>query len=202
MALGDAIVLQSLNGMNTQATVEIVGIYVATQEQDAIGMAPSCDRYGNIDFTTHAVYSQLYFAAEDNHYQYGDFFVDDSAELDSFIAEVKSIPSMNWDSCIITQYNTEYQNAKIMLESLQGLTTAIIVVLLSISVVILSLILLMWIRNSTHETGVLLAVVVRVSLQDFLRVCGIGFGVMLLSIEIAFYPIMKLKPKEILSKMS
>ncbi len=277
LMVGDTIVLRSLNKTDRSVEVKIVGIYVETQKQDAIGMAPSYDLYDNITFTDHKAYSQINFTTEQNHYQYGDFFVNDPAELDLIISNVKKLDGMDWDSCIITKHDVEYQNAKKALEALQNLITVIIIVLLFVCVVVLSLILLMWIRNRTYETAVLLSIgiskgkivlqhmteiflitifafslsvisssliaqnvldsllqqvveseqviakdltngttieaevvtqpptqtiAVNISIQDFVQVCGIGFMVIIASLLLASYPIFKLKPKEIFSKMS
>ncbi len=277
LSLGDHLILGATEKTDYQAEVEIIGIFTNTIPQDAYGLAPSYDLYENIAFSDNATYSQLYYAEGNGHYQYGDFYVDDPAELGAVISNVKNISGMAWDDCIISTYDADYQNAKIALEALQSLVTTIVFVLIAVSIVLLALVLSLWVRNRIHETGVLLSmgfskgnilmqhiaeilmiavfafalsfgtssivaqsvgdnllqqaaaedqvtvinltgeateekaadkqvsltsIEVNVSLSDLLLVYVIGTGIILLSVSFAAYPIMRMKPKEILTKMS
>lgn len=277
LLIGDCFILGTVGETSCQVEVEIIGIFTDTMPQDANGMAPSYDLYENISFSDHTTYSQLYYGDGSVHYQYGDFYVDDPAELDTIISNVNKIPGIAWDDCIISKNDVDYQNAKTALETLQSLVTIIILVVIAISVVLLALVLSLWVRNRIYETGVLLAmgfskwnilmqhvveilmiavltfalsfvtsslmaqsvgdrllqqastedqVVVTnltgetaeentvekpvsltsmeidVSLSNLLLVYVIGTGIILLSISLAAYPIMRMKPKEILTKMS
>lgn len=277
LSVGDHLILATIgNAIERQVEVEIIGIFANTVPQDAYGMVPSYDLYGNVSFSDNGTYSRLIFKDGAVHYQYGDFYIDDPAELDTAIANVKGLGGMDWDKCIFSKHDTEYQNAKTTLESLQRLVTAIIAVLIIISAVLLTLILYLWIRNRVHETGVLLAmgfskgniliqhlaeilmiaviaftlsfgtstlmaqrvgdnllqqaspeqvttanltedsietdtanelvslasIDVSVSPLHLLCVFAIGTGIILLSIFLAAYPVMRMKPKDVLTKMS
>ena len=277
LSVGDQLVLAAIeNAIERQVQVEIIGIFSSTVPQDAYGMAPSYDLYDNVSFTDNGTYAQLLFEDGTGHYQYGDFFVDDPAELDSAIANVKGLGGMAWNKCVFSRHDAEYQNAKTALESLQRLVTTIIAVLTAVSAALLMLILYFWIRNRFHETGVLLAmgigkgnvlmqffaeilmialfafvlsfgastlmarsvgdnllqqasvakataadltedrnetdtaselvyiasIDVSVSPLHLLCVYAIGTGLVLLSVFLAAYPVMRTKPKDILTKMS
>lgn len=275
LSLGEHFILGAIEETRFQAEVEIIGIFTATVEQNSKGMAPSYDLYENVSFSDNKTYSQLYYGDGNMHYQYGDFYVDDPAELDTIISNVKNISGTAWEDCIISKNDADYQNAKTALEALQSLVTMIILALIAVSVVLLVLILSLWVRNRIHETGVLLAmgfhkrnifmqhvveilmiavlafalsfvtsslmaqsagdrlleqtvakdqvvatnltgeaenvvekpvsltsIEIEVSLSDLLLVYVIGTGIILLSVSLAAYPIMRMKPKEILTKMS
>ncbi|WP_058304363.1 ABC transporter permease [Gorillibacterium timonense] len=277
LSLDDHLIFGATGETNRQAEVEIIGIFTNTVPQDAYGMIPSYDLYENIAFSDHATYSQLSYGDGIEHYQYGDFYVDDPAELDNVISNVKSITGLNGDECIYSKNDADYQNAKTALEALQRLVTTIVCVLIAVSVVLLILILSLWTRDRVHEAGVLLAmginkgdilmqhileilmvaalafalsfgtssllaqrvgnhflqqatakeqvklmnltdeaandkevdklfsltsIKMNVSGSNLLLVYVIGTGIILLSVSLAAYPVMRMKPKEILTRMS
>lgn len=65
--------------------------------QDSIGVAPSYDLYENIVFIDNTANSQLLYADAKQHYQYGDFYVNDPENLDSIISEVKQMDNTELD---------------------------------------------------------------------------------------------------------
>ncbi len=277
LSVGDHLVLATIgNHMERQVEVEIIGIFSSTLPQDAYGMAPSYDLYENVSFSDNRTYSQLFFEDGSGHYQYGDFYVDDPAELDTSIANIKGLGGIDWEKCIFSKHDADYQNAKTTLEALQKLVKTIIVVLIIVSTALLTLVLYLWIRNRVYETGVLLAMgfskrnilmqhfaeilmiaiiaftlsfgtstlvaqrvgdkllqqasteqvtvanlteesvetdttkemvsitSIDVSVSPFHLLCvyAIGTGIILISIFLAAYPVMRIKPKDILTKMS
>ena len=239
-------------------------------------MAPPEEQYENVAFTDDKSYSRLCFENGD-HYQYADFYADDPSALEGLMEEVKGIPGVNWEACTFTKNDADYQRSRTELEALQSLVTAIVYLLIAVSVVMLALILLLWVRNRMQEIGMLLAmgvgkgsiylqhvaeiliiavfaftlsfatssliaqgvgdalferatigdrvtandltggttedvtaddtpslvtIDVRVSAENLLLVYGMGTGILFLSIALASIPILRLKPKEILTKMS
>jgi len=272
LSIGDTLVLGGIGETDGHVKVEVVGIFKATLPLDA-GVAPSYDLYENISFSDNETYSQLYYHDGDTHYQYGDFYVDDPAELDTILSDVMSISGIEWEKCIITVNDVDYQNAKAILETLQNLVTLIIFVVIGVSTLLLALILTLWVKNRIYETGILLAmgfckrniliqhlmeilmvafvtfvfsfltssliaqnigehllnqaatenqvvetnlaegtaekntetltsIEVTVSFSNLLLIYIIGTGIVMLSILLSSYPIMRMKPKEILTKMS
>lgn len=259
LKLGDRIILAD-NDLNRQVKVQIIGIFTPTEEMESTEMTPPDSLYENSGFTDQGTYSQLYFDDEKNHYQYGDFGVEDPAQLDAIVAKVKKIPNVNWKDSTITKEDADYRNARLQLTALQDLTTTIVMVLIVISVLLLVVILLLWERNRIPEMGMMLAmgiskgsillqhmmemsfiavlsfglsfftsslmaqtvgdtlfeqataeedltntldsIQIVISFSDLLLVYAIGIGILLLSVLLASYPVMRLKPKQILTKMS
>lgn len=259
LKLGDRIILAD-NDLHRQVKVQIIGIFTPTEEMESTEMTPPDSLYENSGFTDQGTYSQLYFDDGKNHYQYGDFGVEDPAQLDAIVSKVKKIPNVNWKDSTITKEDADYRNARLQLTALQDLTTTIVMVLIVISVLLLVVILLLWERNRIPEMGMMLAmgiskgsillqhmmemsfiavlsfglsfftsslmaqtvgdtlfeqataeedltntldsIQIVISFSDLLLVYAIGIGILLLSVLLASYPVMRLKPKQILTKMS
>ena len=87
-----------------------------------------------------------------------NFYVSDAAQLDSVIAEVQKISSINWNNFNITANDEVYQNISSALSDTGTLITTLIVVITAVSMVLMILILSMSIRSRKRETGILLAV--------------------------------------------
>lgn len=275
LKLGDPLLLGDLSS-DKETKAEIVGTFKPKKEMESKDMAPPEEWYENICFADDETYSRLTFDSG-NHYQYGDFYVDDPAQLDSILEKVKAIPGMDWEKCTFTKNDADYLHAKTELQALQNLVTVIVLILIAVSVAMLALILLLWVRARIQEIGMLLAmgigkgniilqhiaellliaifafalsfaassliaqqvgdtlmvraaiedrvtendltdgtskeqetdkspilesIDISVSASDLLLVYGIGTGMILLSVALASYPILRLKPKEILTKMS
>lgn len=275
LSLGDSLFLGDL-GSDRQLEMEIVGIFKPTKKQEVGIATPPEELYENVAFTDDGAYSRLCFDSG-GHYQYADFYADDPAELDHLMDGVKSIPGVKWEVCNFTKNDANYQRASTELEALQSLVTAIVFLLIAVSVVMLGLILLLWVRNRLPEIGMLLAmgigkgnillqhvaeilmiavvafalsfvtsslvaqgvgdtlfeqasavdrvtvndltegttenmgadaapslvtIDVDVSVGNLLLVYAMGTGIILLSIALASVPILRLKPKEILTKIS
>lgn len=275
LKLGDSLLLGSLQS-DQQTEVEIVGIFKSKDAMESGEMTPPAELYENVCFTDDETYSRLAFDSG-NHYQYGDFYVEDPSELDLILEQVKNIPGVDLEKCTFTKNDADYLHAKTELQALQTLVTTMVLVLIAVSVVMLALILQLWVRTRIQEIGMLLAmgiskgniimqhiaellliavfafalsfaassliaqqvgdtlieraamedrvtendltdgtskeqdtdkapalqsIDIRVSASDLLLVYGIGAGIILLSVAAASYPILRLKPKEILTKMS
>ncbi len=64
---------------------------------------------------------------------------------------------MDWESCTLTRYDNDYQNAKESLEGLQNIVFIAIAVVSVICFLVLALFLTLRLRGRIHETGVYLA---------------------------------------------
>lgn len=277
LSIGDTVLLGGISGGNRKISVKVAGIFTNTEEQDSIGIAPSCDLFDNIVFTDLTTASCLLYGTEGStNVQYGDFYVDDPDELERIMEEVQELPGVDWQSCTLTRYDNDYQNAK---ESLRGLQNIVFIAIAVVSVIcflVLALFLALRLRGRVHETGVYLAmgiskssvlmqyllevilvatlalflsygvsstisnqigsrllsqvttkayetvdltegtesaknpaedlglseINVMVSIGDFLAVCAFGMALCIASTALAAYPVMKMKPKSILSQMS
>lgn len=262
LSVGDIILLGNVSETDRSVKVTIIGLFINTKEQDAIGIVPSYDLYTNIAFTDISTGSCLIYGKGTMNMQYGDFYVNNPEELDTIISKVKELPNTEWKDTVITKYDNDYQKAK---EALKGLLNIILIAMIVIGVVcflVLMLFLVFRFRSRIHETGVLLAmgiskisillqylleviviaiiafalsfatsslisqevgdelfaktmqngyevinladstIMVSVYMKDYLMVFCIGIILCILSVSIAIIPILRMKPKNILSQIS
>ena len=277
LAVGDLMLLGSVEDGNRTLPVTVIGIFHNTKEQDSIGIAPSYDLYENIVFTDLSTASFLLYGTNSKiSVQYGDFYVNDPDEINRIMSEAQELPGVDWESCTLTRYDNDYQNAKESLKGLQNIVFIAIAVVSVICFLVLALFLTLRLRGRVHETGVYLAmgiskssvltqyllevflaaalalllsygtssaisnqigsrllsqvttetyetvnltgntenveestvdlglseIKVTVSARDFLIVGAFGIVLCIVSTALAAYPIMKMKPKNILSQMS
>lgn len=157
LSIGDKMFLESVTETGRRVEVTVAGLFTNTEEQDAIGVAPSYDLFPNVTFTDISTCSELLYGNAGNNSQYGDFYVNDPEELSKIMAAVKKIPDTAWEKCVITKYDKDYQNAKGALEGLQNIIFAAMIIISVICFIVLSLFLIFRLRSRIHETGVLLA---------------------------------------------
>ena len=115
------------------------------------------DLYDNSVFTDLSTASFLLYGDGAASSQCGDFYVNDPDDLDRIMTEVQELPGMDWESCTITRYDNDYQNAKESLEGLRNIVFIAIAVVSVICLLVLALFLTLRLRGRVHETGVYLA---------------------------------------------
>lgn len=277
LSVGDTMLLGNVEDKDKTIPVTVAGIFTNTEEQGSIGMAPSYDLYDNIVFTDLSTASFLLYGTEGTtNVQYGDFYVNDPDKLERIMTDVQELDGVDWESCTLTRYDNDYQNAKESLEGLQNIVFIAIAVVSVICFLVLALFLTLRLRGRIHETGVYLAmgiskgsvllqyllevilvaaialvisfgtstaishqigssllshvtsetyetvdltgeseaaeepsedlglaeIEVTVSAEDYALVWAFGMVLCVASTALAAYPIMKMKPKSILSQMS
>ena len=158
LSVGDTMLLGNVEDKDKTIPVTVAGIFTNTEEQDSIGMAPSYDLYDNIVFTDLSTASFLLYGTEGTtNVQYGDFYVNDPDELERIMTDVQELDGVDWESCTLTRYDNDYQNAKESLEGLQNIVFIAIAVVSVICFLVLALFLTLRLRGRIHETGVYLA---------------------------------------------
>ena len=187
LSVGDTMLLGNVEDKSHTIPVMVAGIFTNTEEQDSIGIAPSYDLYDNIVFTDLSTASFLLYGTEGTtSAQYGDFYVNDPDELERIMTDVQELDGVDWESCTLTRYDNDYQNAKESLEGLQNIVFIAIAVVSVICFLVLALFLTLRLRGRIHETGIYLAMGISkgsVLLQYLLEVIlvaavalGISFG--------------------------
>ena len=155
LSVGDTMLLGNVEDKDKTIPVTVAGIFTNTEEQDSIGMAPSYDLYDNIVFTDLSTASFLLYGTEGTtNVQYGDFYVNDPDELERIMTDVQELDGVDWESCTLTRYDNDYQNAKESLEGLQNIVFIAIAVVSVICFLVLALFLTLRLRGRIHETGV------------------------------------------------
>ena len=69
------------------------------------------------------------------------------------MTEVQELPGMDWESCTITRYDNDYQNAKESLEGLRNIVFIAIVVVSVICLLVLALFLTLRLRGRSWASS-------------------------------------------------
>ena len=109
------------------------------------------------------------------------FFVDDPKEIDNIAEQIRGL-DLDWGCFRLTVDNTAYEAVASSLIAMQNMITGLIILLIFISIIVLSLILSMWIKQRTREAGILLSIGIsksKIVLQyviEMLLIAIISFG--------------------------
>lgn len=147
-------------------TFEVTGIYeINTTQASNSADSAECDIAENFIFINTASIRAIYepiLSKKLNSYQNGaTFFVNDPKELDQITEQLLSLDNYNWDGYKITKNNEAYIRSSVPLGRVSSLLKTIIIALAVISILLLSLILAMWMRDRLHEIGILLSIGVK-----------------------------------------
>ena len=110
-----------------------------------------------------------------------EFFVDDPRDIDKIAAQIQKL-DLDWSCFKLTVDNTAYEAVASSLTAMQNMVTGLIIGIVIVSIGILALILNMWIKQRTHETGILLSVgvskakIVAQYILETLMIAVIAFG--------------------------
>lgn len=148
----------------TQVAFEIVGIYAVTRSEPASPSTPESELQENVVFTDINTAKELYQikfpekTAEQYNYSGGIMlFLDDPAQMEQTVADLKTQPYTDWDGFIISENNARYEQTAGTIQKAETISFFLLIVILVLSVGILALILLMWTRERMTEVGILIS---------------------------------------------
>ncbi len=148
------------SGKVESGSLEIVGLY-RTEGSQKGGDRAECDIQENFIFTDTSFVRQMQSQVVERQIQEysvgASFFVEDAGELDGIVQKVQKLSGYDGEGYVITKNNKTYDDMAVPLNRMSGLLRISVLGILAVSAVILSLILLMWMRDRTHENGVLLS---------------------------------------------
>lgn len=157
----------------------IIGIYEITQEPDPY-CTTSTDKRNRLIIDHKAM--QDIMNMDTIEYANGvSFYVDDPKDIENIEKEIKKL-DLNWDCFKLSIDNTEYRAVEKSLNAMQNIIIVLIVGIIIASIVILSLILNMWIKQRTREIGILLSVgtgklkIITQYIIEILLIAIIAFG--------------------------
>lgn len=172
LSVGDTLhasVVESVAGwqpehVGTQVDFEIVGIYLVTRSEPVSPSTPESELQENVVFTDINTAKELYQikypdrSAEQYNYTSGIMlFLNDPAQMDQTVADLKAQPYADWDSFIISENNARYEQTAGAIQKAETISFFLLIVILVLSVGILALILLMWTRERMTEVGILIS---------------------------------------------
>ena len=180
--LGDKIKL-SQEGKSLE--LEIVGIYSGEKTNTFSGL--SSDFIENTVYTDYKSSQELSNLIANNKVTSVEYGVEDPTKLDDVI---KAVENLGINNLMVSKSNKNYEVVTSSVESITKITNIIRIGSVIVGVVILSLILMFWVRERTYEIGILLSLgtsKVNLVLQFIVEVLLVTiFGLMIaLGIEIA-----------------
>ena len=258
--------LASLNYLNMGAKVkldqngkmvelEIVGIFSGEKTNTFEGL--SSDFIENTIYTDYTTSQVLLNTTKNNKVTMVEYGVDNPTELDNII---KNVEDLQINNIIVSKSNKNYESITSFVESITKLTNIIRTGSVVVGVVILSLVLMFWVRERLYEIGVLLSLgiskmnlilqfivealmvsifgvllalgleslimkyvstnptslfsddlpgiiseeLMKVTVRgmDIISVVVVMISIVIISVIVALLPILKMKPKKILTKIS
>ena len=180
--LGDKIKL-SQEGKTLE--LEVVGIYSGEKTNTFNGL--SSDFIENTVYTDYKSSQELSNLIANNKVTSVEYGVEDPTKLDDVI---KAVENLGINNLMVSKSNKNYELVTSSVESITKITNMIRIGSVVVGVVILSLILMFWVRERTYEIGILLSLgtsKVNLVLQFIVEVLLVTiFGLMIaLGIEIA-----------------
>ena len=165
--------------------LEIVGIYSGEKTNTFNGL--SSDFIENTVYTDYKSSQELSNLIANNKVTSVEYGVEDPTKLDDVI---KNVENLGINNLMVSKSNKNYELVTSSVESITKITNMIRIGSVVVGVVILSLILMFWVRERTYEIGILLSLgtsKVNLVLQFIVEVLLVTiFGLMIaLGIEIA-----------------
>ena len=159
--------------------MKIVGIYESTMD-DGQFHTTSTDKRNRLIIDHKAMQEIMMHDAI--QYDNGvEFFVDDPRDIEKIATQIQKL-DLDWSCFKLTVDNTAYEAVASSLTAMQNMVTGLIIGIVVVSIGILALILNMWIRQRSHETGILLSIgvsranIVAQYILETLMIAVIAFG--------------------------
>ena len=168
LSVGDRVSLSYYDedaGRDWQA-FEIVGIFqIKSRQNSYTSNTAECDMVENFIFVdTQSVRDMIGWTLEreiDSYRSGALFFVDQPQALERIVSDLAEQSERGMEGYQVVKNNKQYQESRLPLERLKSLTTLIIAIIILLGFIIVSLILLLWMRERVHETGIYLSVGIR-----------------------------------------
>ena len=141
-----------------------MGIYLVTRSEPVSPSTPESELQENVVFTDINTAKELYQikfpdrTPEQYNYSSGIMlFLDDPAQMEQTVADLKTQPYADWDNFVISENNARYEQTAGAIQKAETISFFLLIVILVLSVGILALILLMWTRERMTEVGILIS---------------------------------------------
>ena len=181
LKLGDTITVQCCYDADgyPNVSLKIIGIYKSTLDDGGF-TTTSTDKRNRLIIDHKAM--QEIMMHDVIQYDNGvEFFVDDPRDIDKIAAQIQKL-DLDWSCFKLPVDNPAYEAVASSLTAMQNMVTGLIIGIVIVSIGILALILNMWIKQRTHETGILLSIgvskvkIVAQYILETLMIALIAFG--------------------------
>ena len=181
LKLGDTITVQCCYdaGGYPNVSLKIIGIYKSTLDDGGF-TTTSTDKRNRL-IIDHKAMQEIVMHDVIQYDNGVEFFVDDPRDIDKIAAQIQKL-DLDWSCFKLTVDNTAYEAVASSLTAMQNMVTGLIIGIVIVSIGILALILNMWIKQRTYETGILLSIgvskvkIVAQYILETLMIAVIAFG--------------------------
>lgn len=167
---GDTILLQMYQENETQEhrvgsahEVEVAGIYsIKSTQNEKTANTAECDLVENFIFVNTGSIRDMLWESRGQRidaYSYGvTFYVTDPRNLDRVMGEAEQELNAAEEKYVFTKNNKTYEETAAVLERLNGMMLSMILVFFFVGFLVLSLVLVLTMRDRVHEIGVLASI--------------------------------------------
>lgn len=155
LKVGDTIELH-VNYTKKITKFKIVGIFTGTEgdNKDAILGADIASNQMIMDLNS----ARELHGPKFNSLGKVEIFVNDTKDIKEVYEGIKNLPEVKGKTFLVNMNQEDYSTIANPLASLQGLVRILVIIITIVSVVVLALLLTIWAKTRTKETGILLSV--------------------------------------------
>lgn len=155
LSVGDTFKITSSKDEDTVYELTIKGIYESTATTSSMGMNFSFMNPSNTLYTSYTFANELNGTADEDTVDSAVYTLTDPNEMDDFISEAKKL--IDTDTFSLQSNDTLYQSMLEPLNNVASFSKNVVLLVAVAGVIILTLIIMITIRERRHELGVLLS---------------------------------------------
>lgn len=157
LSIGDTITVGSVSDEDTTYDLEVIGIYATSEDfTEQAMMNTSASPYNNI-YTNLDTISTIKGSDYENAVDSVTFYLDDPVNVDTFIADAEENSSIDFDTFTLDANDAAYEQMLGPIENISSFAKIAVVVIAIAGGLILTLIIMLSIRDRNQEIGILLS---------------------------------------------
>ncbi len=147
--LGDEISLSSITSGAKKSNFKIIGIFSGKTQEEYNGLSS--------DLSENTVFASANDSDTNYSVDQATFFLEQPEKINQIIAEVKKYP-LNWSGIDIIKNTKAFENIISAVKTMKGIINIMALGIFFSGVAVLSLVLMLWLRERIYEIGILLAI--------------------------------------------
>lgn len=155
LAVGDTFTITSSEDEETTYELTVKGIYESSASSNSMGMQFSMMNPSNTLYTSYTLANELNGTAEDNTIDSAVYTLADPENMDDFLAKAKKL--IDTDTFSLQSNDAAYQSMLEPLNNVASFSKNVVLLVAVAGIIILTLIIMITIRERRHELGVLLS---------------------------------------------
>ncbi|MBO0431853.1 ABC transporter permease [Enterococcus sp. DIV0660C] len=155
LAVGDTFTITSSEDEETTYELTVKGIYKSSESSNSMEMQFSMMNPSNTLYTSYTLANELNGTAEDNTVDSAVYTLADPENMDEFVAEAEKL--IDTDTFSLQSNDAAYQSMLEPLNNVASFSKNVVLLVAVAGIIILTLIIMITIRERRHELGVLLS---------------------------------------------